>query len=290
MRQTGHFGANLLASCGMVLGWGFFLIMGVRDPEGGVKALWPIFGISNQILAGIALCLATTIILKMQLRGESKAGGREWKGGRPALALITLIPLVWVLAVTMTAGAQKIFHSKPGIGFMAANRVLREQAPKLETALTAAEAGGDETALAKARENLRLNRIKRFNNSVDALATGFFMLLVAAIVALSVREWVLLLARKRIAELHETAPVWLPDYAVAEARPRHLIGLLALGFALSKELSGEAQLERARQAQLSQRVHPGHGPAAAIPYAGKTDGQLYVELTEKRYNGVRRCC
>ena len=291
MRQTGHFGANLLASCGMVLGWGFFLIMGVRDPEGGVKALWPIFGISNQMLAGIALCLATTIILKMQLRDESKVKGREWKGGRPALALITLIPLVWVLAVTMTAGAQKIFHSKPGIGFLAANRVLREQAPKLEIALTAAESGGDETAVAKARENLRLNRIKRFNNSVDALATGFFMLLVAAIVVLSVREWVLLLARKRIAKLHETPPVWLPDYAVAEARPLRFVGLLALGFALAKELSGEAQLERARQAQLSQRAHPGHGPAAAaIPCAGKTDGQLYLELTERRYNGVKRCC
>ena len=72
MRQTGHFGANLLASCGMVMGWGFFLIMGVRDPEGGVKALWPIFGISNQMLAGIALCLATTVLVKIALRDGAK--------------------------------------------------------------------------------------------------------------------------------------------------------------------------------------------------------------------------
>ncbi len=82
LRQTGHFGANLLASCGMVLGWGFFLIMGVRDPEGGVKALWPIFGISNQMLAGIALCLATTVILKMTLREEARGEGRGAGAGR----------------------------------------------------------------------------------------------------------------------------------------------------------------------------------------------------------------
>jgi carbon starvation protein len=304
LRQTGHFGANLLASGGMVLGWGFFLIMGVRDPDGGVKALWPIFGISNQMLAGIALCLATTVILKMGLQGtrDTIAGRAEatlavprppgQAGATPvrraaAPALITFIPLVWLLAVTMTAGAQKLFDAKPNVGFLAANRVLSGQTPKLEAALAGAEAGGDRAAIAKAGKSLRLNRVKRFNNSVDALATGFFMLLVGTIVALSVREWMLLLARKKLAELHETAPVWLPGYAVPETRRMQAAGLLALGFALARELSGEAQLERAREQQAAGETcsHWRNGAHAA-----SSDAQLYVEVTEQRYRGVRRCC
>jgi len=285
MRQTGHFGANLLASCGMVLGWGFFLIMGVRDPDGGVKALWPIFGISNQMLAGIALCLATTVILKMSLKDGAPAPRSL------ALALTTLVPLAWLLSVTFTAGVQKIGHSKAGIGFVAANRVLREQAPKLETALAAAQASGDETALAKAKKALRLNRVKRFNNTVDTVATGFFMLLVTAIVVLSVREWMALLGRRKAAMLCETEPVWLPDYAVAESRSLRLAGAAALAFALSKELSGEADLERARQA--AKTCAPAEANCPGNPnrlQPGKTDAQIYVEFAEKRFRGVRRCC
>jgi carbon starvation protein len=285
MRRTGHFGANLLASCGMVLGWGFFLIMGVRDPEGGVRALWPIFGISNQMLAAVALCLATTIILKMQLREESRGQSRGARAGNPRLAILTLVPLVWLLAVTMTAGVEKIFHSKPGIGFLAANRVLNEQAPKLEAALTVSEAGGDETAVAKAKTDLRLNRVKRFNNTVDAAATGFFMFLVAIIAALSVREWILLLSRRKPALLRETEPVWLPDYAVAEGKPLRAAGVVALAFVLAKELSGEAQLERARQ--QAPVCECGHAHEQATP---RSDAQLYVQVTEQRFNGVRRCC
>jgi carbon starvation protein len=305
MRQTGHFGANLVASGGMVLGWGFFLIMGVRDPEGGVKALWPIFGISNQMLSGIALCLATTVILKIGLQsgaGVSPAQSRKETaldtrtGAAPALrapafALIAFIPLVWLLAVTMTAGAEKIFHPSPSVGFLASNRVLREQMPKLESGLASAEAGGEQGAIDKASKNLRLNRTKRFNNFVDTLATGFFMLLEGMIALLSVREWIFLLTRRKSAVLHETPPVWLPDYAVAEAKPVRAAGLLALGFALAKELSGEAQLERARQeAQVCPCAHVGQDQAPAIGGCGKTDKEIYVEMTERRFNGVRRCC
>ncbi len=297
LRQTGHIGANLLASCGMVLGWGCFLIMGVRDPEGGVKALWPIFGISNQMLATIALCLATTIILKMQLQPESRVECRKAIAGKPWLAIIVLIPLVWLLAVTMTAGVQKIFHSKPGVGFLAANRVLNEQFPKLEAALTASEAGSDEAVVAKAKTSIRLNRVKRFNNAVDALVTGFFMLLVAIIVALSVREWILLLSRRKPAVLRETEPVWLPDYAVMEGGRRFsgAAGTAALALALAKELSGEAQLERAQQHQQATLCECGHAEHGALAVASrsqkrKTDPRLYVEVTERRFNGVRRCC
>src|ERR1700690_1756476 len=88
--------------------WGYFLIQGVLDPLGGINSLWPLFGIANQLLASVALCLGTTIILKMHLGTAGKAGS-----GRPVFALITLIPLVWLLAATMAAGTQKIFHPKP---------------------------------------------------------------------------------------------------------------------------------------------------------------------------------
>jgi carbon starvation protein len=290
LRQTGHIGANLLASGGMVLGWGFFLIMGVRDPEGGVKALWPIFGISNQMLAAIALCLATTIILKSTLQGRS---GGAAAAPTPALALITLLPLVWLLSVTFTAGAQKIGHAKPGIGFLAANRVLEEQAPKLQAALAAAQAGGDEPTIAKANKDLRLNRVKRFNNTVDTAATGFFMVLVAAIVALSVREWWLLLGRRKPAVLCETEPVWLPDYAVSEARPLNVAGVAALAVALTKELSGEAEMERVnRTATLCECSHTESAGLTESPrtQARGMDVRVYLEVAEKRFKGVKRCC
>jgi carbon starvation protein len=290
LRQTGHVGANLLASCGMVLGWGFFLIMGVRDPEGGVKALWPIFGISNQMLAGIALCLATTVILKITL--QDKAGGASALRS-PSFVLITLVPLVWLLGVTFTAGVQKIGHPRPAIGFLAANRALQEQAPKLEVALTAAQAGGDVTTIAKAKKALHLNHVKRFNNTVDAAATGFFMLLVAVIVVLSVREWILLLGRHKPAVLSETEPVWLPDYAVSEGHPLRVAGVAALVLALTKELSGEAELERARQSAGLCECRPGvdGGPAQLQGiHAHKSGVQVYLEVAEKRFKGVRRCC
>jgi len=290
MRQTGHFGANLLASCGMVIGWGFFLIMGVRDPEGGVKALWPIFGISNQMLSGIALCLATTVILKITLRDRT---GASHAPRSPAIALITLVPLVWLLCVTFTAGAQKIGHSKPAIGFLAANRVLQEQAPGLEAALTAAEAGADTAAISKASKALHQNRVKRFNNTVDAAVTGFFMLLVAVIVVLSVREWRRLLGQRKPPVLHETEPVWLPDYAVNEGRPLRAAGVAALAFALTKELSGEADLERAGQAAALCECKPGEDVSAARlrgVKAHKSGVQVYLEVAEKRFRDGRRCC
>src|SRR3989442_5377623 len=164
--------ANVLASGLIVAGWGYFLIKGVRDPLGAINSLWPLFGIANQLLASIALCLATTVILKMHL------GDRP----RPAFALVTLIPLVWLLSVTRTAGVKKFFHSDPRIGFLAQAEVLNEKLPALEAAAKS-------TNTDEARKAVRTNRTLQFNNYLDALVAGTFLVLVVMIVFLSTREW-----------------------------------------------------------------------------------------------------
>jgi carbon starvation protein len=297
--DTRNLRANLIASLLMVGGWGYFLIQGVRDPLGGINSLWPLFGIANQMLAGIALCLATTIILKMQLAPTRKtppstdpeAPPLPAPRGRPALALITLLPLIWLLAATMTAGVQKVWHSDPRIGFLAQAAQLGKNRPALEQALAAAQTAQDPAAIETARKALRANRTLRFNNLLDAAVAGAFMVLMTAILCLSVREWILLLARRKLAVLHEAAPVWLPHYAVAESRPLHLVSLMALAFALAKELCGQAQFERLQQAQATACPcdHPSHdGPCLTLDR--KSNQRLYVAVTEARFNGVRRCC
>jgi carbon starvation protein len=287
--ETKRLSANVLASVLVVIGWGYFLIQGVRDPLGGINSLWPLFGIANQMLAAIALCLGTTILLKMQLgTEESKIQRLEPKANRPAFALVTLLPLIWLLSVTMTAGVEKIFHSDPRIGFLAQARVLKEKLPSLERAALAAKANADAGEIELANRDLHNNRLLYFNNVLDAVVAGAFLALVSAIFLLSAREWILLLARRKLSRLRESEPVWLPDYAIAEARPLHLAGLVALALALAKELSGEAQLERAQQAaNLSESQAPGIQDLACIQ---RTPEQIYLEQTEERFKGVRRCC
>ena len=264
--------ANLFASALVVGLWGYFLLAAVYDPDGGIKALWPIFGIANQLLAATALCLATTVILKMQLGAESKVQSPKPKVlGRPAFALITLLPLFWLLAVTGTAGVQKIFHSSPTIGFLAGAKVAATKADQLRAT--------DATANAKAIA--QLGKLS-FNLRLDAFVTAFFLALVVSIFLISVREWILLLARKKLAVLHETEPTWLPDYAVAEARPLHAASLLALGLALLREISGEAKVDRAEQLQQH--------TACAHHDHGSNREQAYLRTTEERYKGVNRCC
>jgi carbon starvation protein len=323
LADTKVFGPNVLASILIVTGWGYFLIQGVRDPDGGVKALWPLFGIANQLLASIALCLATTIILKMQLKpaapelvGQSTERGSPSPAAapkplvrRPAFALVTLVPLLWLLAVTMTAGLETIFHheadpKRPRIGFLQKASELNNKLPDLQTALTAAEKTGNKELILTAQKLLRNNRMLYFNNMVDAVVAGIFLTLVSMIFLLSIREWVLLLARQRLASLHETPPVWLPEYAVAEGQPLRLFSLLALALALAKELSGEAYLERAQITTSACKCTElgcagGLGASAlTVDLLGqRREGQnreiqqrVYVEAVEQRFKRVNRCC
>jgi carbon starvation protein len=291
--ETKNTGANVLASVLLVTGWGYFLIQGVRDPLGGVNSLWPLFGIANQMLAAIGLCLGTTIILKMTLVEQSKVPSPKSNVGRPVLALITLIPLVWLLAVTVTAGVQKIGHSDPRIGFLAQANVLSGKVASLERAVSEAKAAGESGAIERAEKALRTNEVLRFNNLLDAAVAGGFLLLVAAIVLLSVYEWVLLLSRRKPAVLHETEPVWLPDYAVAESRPLHIAGVATVAFALAKELSGEAEMERARDAAILCECENGHAARPAEVNGSQprqVNARIYVEVAEKRFKGIKQCC
>jgi carbon starvation protein len=298
--------ANLVASGLMVAGWGCFLIQGVRDPLGGINSLWPLFGIANQMLAAIALCLATTIILKMQLGAPASGTARIEKHAvpeagvprrSPALALIVLVPLVWLVAVTFTAGVEKIFHPDPRIGFLAQAQVLKDRIHEIEgpilrmgglvTNRESAEVRHELIAEKQhefdmAMTELSKDRTLYFNNLLDAAVAGIFLALVIAIVLLSLREWFLLLSRRKPAVLHETEPVWLPDYAVLEGGRKFggAAGTAALALALAKEWSGESHLERAQQ-QQTQAVCKCHRANAQ---------QVYVEATEQRFNGVRRCC
>jgi carbon starvation protein len=300
--DTRALGPNLLASGLMVAGWGYFLIQGVRDPLGGINSLWPLFGIANQMLAAIALCLATTIILKQAMGaqrsssariGEAKLAEVELRAPlrSPALALVTLLPLAWLLAVTFTAGAQKIWHADPRIGFLAQANVLQST---MDAPATTAQSA-DPKWLAQNAADRTVWASLRNNNRLDAVVAAAFLTMVTAVVLLSLREWGLLLSRRKPAVLRETAPVWLPDYAVAESGRKlgGVAGAAALTLALAKELSGEAQLDRAhQQAAVCECGHaePGAGMEAVRHREGRSAGQVYAEVTEQRFNGVRRCC
>jgi carbon starvation protein len=152
--------AVLTSSAIIVLAWGWFLYQGVTDPLGGVNSLWPLFGISNQLLAAIALCVGTTVIIKM---------------GKARYAFVTILPLAWLAIVTLTAGWLKIFASDPKLGFLSHARTV---ADKLA-------AGGLPAGAKTAAEAGRL----MFNDRLDAVVAGFFMISVVVILAESAREW-----------------------------------------------------------------------------------------------------
>jgi carbon starvation protein len=146
------------SSAVIVLAWGYFLWQGVRDPLGGINSLWPLFGIANQLLAAIALCVGTTILVKMH-------GARYmW---------ITGLPLSWLVIVTYIASWQKIFSPEPRIGFLA-------QADQLAAAI-----GSGAVAAAKVAETNTLI----FNARLDAAVCGLFLIMVTTVLLDSGRVW-----------------------------------------------------------------------------------------------------
>jgi carbon starvation protein len=158
--------AVLASSALFVAMWGHFLWQGVIDPLGGINSLWPLFGISNQLLAAVALCVATTIVIKM---------------GRRRYALVTLAPLAWIVVVTMSAGAAKILSPQPKLGFLAHARLLE-----------AARAAG---ALPPgAKSSLDVTRMIA-NDYLDAAVAAFFLAAVLVVIADSAREWWAVLRR-----------------------------------------------------------------------------------------------
>jgi hypothetical protein len=162
---------------------------------------------------------------------------------------------------------------------------LLKERPALAEALERARTTGGAAAVQAAETALANNRALRFNNRLDAVVAGTFLLLVTTIVLLSVREWWLLLSRRKRADLHETPAVWLPPYAVAESKPANLWGALGLAFGLAKHLSGEAELDRHKTtAAESADLCQGHRETCP------TATSQYECATERRFNGINRCC
>ncbi|MGI9042644.1 MAG: carbon starvation CstA family protein [Gemmatimonadaceae bacterium] len=161
MGQTGWYPGVMITSAVIVSCWGYFLYQGVMDPLGGINSLWPLFGISNQLLAAVALCVGTTVIMKM---------------GKARFAWITIVPLTWVATVTLTGGWIKIFSDDPRLGFLAHARWVS----------TFVEAGN----LPPGVRSVGAARHMIFNDRLDAAVAGFFMAAVIVVLIESVRVWI----------------------------------------------------------------------------------------------------
>ena len=173
MGRTSWYPSVLLSSGLVVAAWGYFLYIGVIDPNGGVNILWPLFGISNQILAAIALCVATGILVK---------------SGKLKHAWITVLPLVWLVTITTTASWQKLASSDPRIGLIAAANSLSDK-------LAAGTLPPDKAAVAPQLI---------FNQQLDALLVLFFVVLLWLIVGDTLRVCVRHLRGKPVPPICET--------------------------------------------------------------------------------------
>jgi carbon starvation protein len=183
MGRTSWYPSILTTSALIVGAWGYGLWQGVNDPRGGINALWPLFGISNQLLATVAFCVATTIIIK---------------SGKARYAWVTLTPLAWLVAATFSASWHKIFDSNPRIGFLAEANQYAAQLPSLPPDVA--------SGIAK----------QIINDRLDAAITGALIVLVGLMVIESAREWVRVLSGKKQPLLNE-APFIATRYAPEEA-------------------------------------------------------------------------
>jgi carbon starvation protein len=161
--------ATVISSAVFVSMWGYFLYQGVNDPLGGINSLWPLFGISNQLLAAVALCVGTTVIIKM---------------GRARYAWVTAIPLTWLAIVTLTAGYQKVWAPDPALGFLAHARLLSD----------AAQGGPLPLGVTSATVAARM----ALNDRLDAAVAAFFIVCVIVVLVASMREWWLILSGRKV--------------------------------------------------------------------------------------------
>jgi carbon starvation protein len=163
---------SIISTSALVAGaWGYFLWQGVKDPLGGINSLWPLFGIANQLLATVALCVATTIVIK---------------SGRAKYAWVTLLPLIALITITFSASYEKVFNANPRVGFLAHAALL-----------TSGPAGSRPTDAARLI----------FNDRLDAAVTGLLILLVVLILADSMRVWYGVLSGRRPSALHEVPAI-----------------------------------------------------------------------------------
>jgi carbon starvation protein len=175
--RTSWYPSILVSSFLVVIGWGYFLYQGVVDPLGGINTLWPLFGIANQLLAAVALCVAATVLVKM---------------GKMRYIWVPMLPLVWLTAATLTAGWQKVFSPDPKLGFLSHAQTL---------------AGSTNPNAAR----------MIFNDRIDAGLALFFMAIVVVVILASAREWWLVAARKKTPGVNEAPYVESRLNAAAEA-------------------------------------------------------------------------
>jgi carbon starvation protein len=170
--NTRSWTANFFSSILLVAAWGWFLYEGVIDPLGGINSLWPLFGLANQLLSVVALCLGTTLLIKMR---------------KSRYLFVTLVPLCFMCAVTFSAGYLKVFSPDPRLGFLSGAQSLLSQAVLITDPIKAANLARQAT-------------IWRF----DAFVAIFFLVLVLLIVLGSARQWWQLLRGTKRVVLHES--------------------------------------------------------------------------------------
>jgi carbon starvation protein CstA len=182
LRRTDSWGANIIATAGCVALWGYFLYQGVTDPLGGINMLWPLFGIANQMLAGVALMLCAVVLFKMK---------------KDRYAWVPVIPAIWLLICTTAAGLIKLFSSVPAVGFVA-------QAHKYRDAIAAGE------LLAPSKDFGQMKQIM-INNYINAGLTVLFLFVVFAVLVYSIRT--IMVARRSPQRTdHETPYVALKPH------------------------------------------------------------------------------
>jgi carbon starvation protein len=182
--NTRSWSANVFSSVLLVAAWGWFLYVGVIDPLGGINSLWPLFGLANQLLSVVALCLATTILIKMH---------------KAKYLFVTILPLAFMCVVTFLAGYLKVFSPDPRLGFLSGARSLLYQAAEIPDP-------------AKAADLVRQAVVWRF----DAFVAIFFLALVLLIVIGSARQWWQLLRGTKRVVLHESEFVPISAAQLAE--------------------------------------------------------------------------